>query len=110
MRFRAIERGDADVVDEFAPGRDRDIDVGAVVAVLQLNLAVLAVDLDAAGIVDLLDRERDARADRIAGRHESAGLRGDDADLDRIVGRDGGLRRRREQGAAGDGAKLPEFH
>ena len=102
VRFGAEDAGDADVVDELARRGDGDVDVGPVVAVLELERVGLAADLDAAGVVDLLRGQRDAGADRVAGRDERAGFRGHDADLDDVVARRPDVRGRKRQGRERD--------
>ena len=85
MRFRAEDRLHLFVAHQLLGRGDGGRDVGAVVALDHFELVGLAADLDAAGIVDLLDGKADARRQGMAGGDERAGFRGDDADLDDVV-------------------------
>ncbi len=85
MRFCSPDGLDADVVDQFAGGRDGHIYIGAIVADVEFDLVSLAANLDAAGVVDLLGGQFGGCDDRIAGRNERSRLGRDDADLEFLV-------------------------
>ena len=85
MALGAPDRLDADVLDKLARIRDRRIHIRAIVAVDGFELIGLAVDNEAAGVVDLLHRQLDCIVNGVAGGNERAGEGGVHADLHRIL-------------------------
>ncbi len=70
MCFRPEDRLHLHVAHQLLGGGDGGGDIGAVVALDHFKLVGLAADLDAAGVVDLLDGKPDARRQGMTGGDE----------------------------------------
>ncbi len=97
MRLSAPDSLYPKIVDELAGRRNRGVNIGAIVAVICLELVRLATHSDAARVVDLLHRQFDGRGNRIARGNECPRLGCDGSDFDDIFFGAGTLHRRAAQ-------------
>ena len=73
MALRTPDRLHSDIVHEFSGVRDRCVHVGAIVSVVGLEFVGLAIDHEAADVVDLLHCQFDGVVNGVAGRDKRPG-------------------------------------